>query len=138
MVVSRQIQINTKGHTEIIDITPLIEKELCATGLHKGIVTIFVSGSTAGVSTIEYEPGLLKDIKALFERIAPVKGEYAHNLRWGDGNGYAHIRACLLKPDLTIPFSEGRLTLGRWQQVIFVDFDNRPRQRKIILQFMGE
>jgi len=138
MIVSKQIEIKTKGHTDIIDITPLIEKKLAETGLSIGTLTVFVIGSTAGVTTIEYEPGLLKDLQVAFERVAPLKGDYEHNLRWGDGNGYAHIRASLLKASLTIPFVNKRLTVGTWQQVAFVDFDNRPRQRKIALQFMGE
>ena len=138
MIIAKQIEIKTKGHTDIIDITPLVEEKLAETNLSAGTLTVFVIGSTAGLTTIEYEPGLLKDLQVAFERIAPLKGDYEHNLRWGDGNGYAHIRASLLKANLTIPFVNKRLILGTWQQIVFIDFDNRPRQRKIALQFMGE
>ena len=108
------------------------------TNLSIGTLTIFAVGSTAGITTVEYEPGLVKDLQTAFEKIASVKDNYEHNIRWGDGNGYAHIRASLLKANLTIPFIDGKLTLGTWQQIVFIDFDNRPRQRKIVLQFMGE
>lgn len=138
MIITKQIEIKTRGHTDIIDITSLAEQKLAETDLSTGTLTVFVIGSTAGITTIEYEPGLVKDLKNAFERIAPLKSNYEHNLRWGDGNGYAHIRASLLKASLTIPFTDKRLILGTWQQIVFVDFDNRPRQRKIALQFMGE
>jgi len=106
--------------------------------MQNGHVTIFVSGSTAGITTIEFEPGLLQDIPAAFEKIAPMQKRYHHNDTWGDGNGYAHVRAALLGPSLVVPFSEGELMLGTWQQIVLIDFDNRPRQREVVLQFMGE
>ena len=109
-----------------------------ATGLSEGTVTIFVPGSTAGLTTIEYESGCIRDLKQAFERIAPMDADYAHNARWGDGNGFAHVRAALLGASLHVPFSEKHLLTGTWQQIILVDFDNRPRRREVILQFVGE
>jgi len=101
-------------------------------------VTVFVAGSTGGVTTIEYEPGLEEDFSRLLEKIAPSNLPYNHDKRWGDGNGFSHVRASLLGPSLTVPFADGRLSLGTWQQIVFVDFDNRPRVRTIVLQFLGE
>ncbi len=138
MIITKQIEIKTKGRTDIIDITPLVEQKLAETELSEGIGTVFAIGSTAGITTVEYEPGLIKDLKNAFERIAPLRDKYEHNLRWGDGNGYAHIRSSLLKSDLSIPFVDKKLILGTWQQIIFVDFDNRSRQRRIVVQFIGE
>ena len=122
----------------MIDITPEVSRELRGSGLGAGLVTVFISGSTAGVTTVEYEPGLVSDLKVLFERVAPQGIDYKHNLRWGDGNGHAHVRASLLGPSLTLPFAGGRPLLGTWQQVVVIDFDNRPRRRQIVLQIMGE
>lgn len=138
MVILKKIHLNSRGETDIIDITDKIRAILSETKMSDGVATVFVPGSTGAVTTIEYEPGAVKDLKNAFENIAPVKGEYAHNVKWGDGNGYSHVRAAVLGPSLTIPFSKNELMLGTWQQVIFVDFDNRPRSREIIVQFMGE
>lgn len=128
---------STSGNTDIIDITEDIEKELNGTGMREGNVLIFVVGSTAAVTTIEYEPGLLKDYPRLMERLITSKADYEHDNTWHDGNGHSHLRAALQGPSLTVPFSGGKLLLGTWQQVIFVDFDNRPRSREIVLQFTG-
>ena len=138
MVVTDKISLGTHGRTEIIDITEEVAGKLARSKMTSGTATLFLAGSTAGLTTIEYEPGLVVDFQALWKRLAPDDIPYAHNERWGDGNGYAHIRASLLGPSLTIPFAEGRLMLGTWQQIVLVDFDNRARQRQIMLQFIGE
>ncbi len=138
MVVTGEISLRTQGNGDTLDITPKIEKVVLDSKLTNGIVTIFVNGSTTGVTTIEFEPGVVKDFNKLWERLAPKNISYDHNERWGDGNGYAHVRASLLGASLTIPFAERKMTLGTWQQVILVDFDNRPRQRTVIVQVMGE
>lgn len=132
------LSVETKGFNDIIDITGLIQKNLNASGMNDGNVLVFVPGSTAGITSIEYEPGLLKDYPEFFEKIIPSKSEYNHDETWHDGNGYAHVRASLQGASYTIPFSEGRLLLGTWQQVILIDFDNRLRKRNVITQFMGE
>lgn len=137
-VTTKGLQLNTRGNCDIIDITPQVSGEVERSGLEAGTVTIFVSGSTAGVTTVEYEPGLVSDLQALFERIVPQGIDYRHNIRWGDGNGHAHVRASLLGASLTIPFTQKSLMLGTWQQIVFIDFDNRPRSRQIVLQFIGE
>jgi secondary thiamine-phosphate synthase enzyme len=138
MVITKSINLDTRGETDIIDITGNVEKALAQSKLKAGAVTLFVRGATGALTTVEYESGLVSDLKKAFEKWAPRKGEYAHNLRWHDGNGFSHVRASLLGPSLTVPFSGGRLTLGTWQQIIFIDFDNRPRSREIILQIMGD
>ena len=137
-VVTKEIQIDTRGYNDILDLTPLVEEALSAVALKDGQVTIFVPGSTAGVTTIEYEPGAVKDLKEAFERLIPRDMDYEHNRRWGDGNGFSHVRAALCKASLTVPFSNRRLLLGTWQQIVLVDFDNRTRKRRVILQFLGE
>ncbi len=136
-IITRNISFSTQGFTDIIDVTPRIGYLLKESKLWEGQVTLFIPGSTAGLTTIEYEPGLLKDLPDFFESIIPMNKNYEHDNTWHDGNGYAHLRASLLKPSLTVPFSNGRLLLGTWQQIIFVDFDNRSRQRKLIAQFWG-
>lgn len=138
MVVTREITLNSRGECDIIDITPDIEQEVAKAGMAKGVVTIFVAGSTAGLTTIEFEPGVLADLQGMWERIVPKDITYAHDRRWGDGNGYSHVRASLLGASLTVPFSNKRLMVGTWQQIVLVDFDNRPRSRQVILQIMGE
>lgn len=138
MVVTREITLNTRGECDIIDITPDIEQEVAKAGATKGVVTIFVAGSTAGLTTIEFESGVLADLQGMWERIVPKDITYAHDRRWGDGNGYSHVRASLLGASLTVPFSNKRLMVGTWQQIVLVDFDNRPRSRQVILQIMGE
>ncbi|MBI4459884.1 MAG: YjbQ family protein [Acidobacteria bacterium] len=128
-----ELRFSTKGFTEILDITPQVQKAVQQSGLDQGVVHLFVSGSTAALSTIEYESGALADLQRALDRIAPMDADYAHNAAWGDGNGYAHLRAALLKPDLCVPVQGGKLALGTWQQIILIDFDNRPRQRTVLL-----
>lgn len=128
----------TQGHADVIDLTPESNKAIRESGLINGIVTLFVTGSTGALTTIEFEDGAVKDFKRLFDEIANPDQNYAHNSRWGDGNGHSHVRAALLGPSLTVPFADKRLTLGTWQQIIFVDFDNRPRTRSVVVQMMGE
>jgi len=137
-ILSREINFNTKGPDDILDITHKIEEILKSTKLICGIVTVFVQGSTASVTTVEYEPGLLKDLPEFYEKIVPREKVYAHDSTWGDANGYAHIRASLQGPSITVPFEDGELMLGTWQQIVFLEFDNRPRSRKVILQFIGD
>ena len=137
-VISESISVNTKGNTDIHEITNQITKLVSRRGLMDGTVTIFCPSSTSALTTIEYESGALSDLRRLFDEIIPVNREYAHNERWHDGNGHSHVRAALLGPSLTIPFVDGKLTLGTWQQVIYVDFDNRPRQRELVIQLIGE
>lgn len=137
-VVTKKIKLNTKGDTDIIDVTPQATLHVSKSGVESGIVTLFVSGSTGGLTTVEYEPGLIQDLKDYFEKIAPKAGKYEHNLRWHDGNGYAHVRASFLGPSVSIPFVHGKLELGTWQQIIFIDFDNRPRSRELIVQIVGD
>jgi secondary thiamine-phosphate synthase enzyme len=138
MVITGEINLRTLGNGDIIDITARVEKFILDSKLKNGTVTVFVNGSTAGVTTIEFEPGLVADFQKLWERLAPKNIPYDHNERWGDGNGYAHIRASLLGASLVIPFTDRKMALGTWQQIILVDFDNRPRQRTVVVQVMGE
>jgi len=138
MVVTRRISLQTKGNCDIIDITPQVKQQVAETGINNGVATLFVAGSTAGISTIEFEPGLLSDFQSMWERTVPKNIPYDHDRRWGDGNGYSHVRASLLGASLVIPFSNKELTLGTWQQIVLVDFDNRPRSRQLILQVMGD
>ncbi len=138
MIITKKISLQTKGQCDIVDITLQVEREVIATGINSGIVTLFVAGSTAGITTIEFEPGLISDFQAMWERNAPQNLSYDHDRRWGDGNGYSHVRASLLGASLVVPFNDKRLALGTWQQVVLVDFDNRPRSRQVVLQIMGE
>ncbi|MBU0518313.1 secondary thiamine-phosphate synthase enzyme YjbQ [bacterium] len=135
---SDTITVRTAGHCEILNITEEAQAVVAIAGMLDGILTLFVPGSTGGLSTVEYEPGLLKDLPDFFERIAPAKMRYSHDDTWHDGNGHSHVRATLIGPSLTVPFTGGRLTLGTWQQIIFIDFDNKSRNRQIIAQVMGE
>ena len=137
-VVTRDIAFQTKGNCDIIDITPQVEKWVEESEISNGTVSLFVTGSTAGVTTIEYEPRLLGDFKNMWDRVMPQDIPYEHNKTWGEGNGHSHVRASVLGASLTIPFVGKKLTLGTWQQVVLVDFDNRPRSRKLVLQVMGE
>jgi secondary thiamine-phosphate synthase enzyme len=138
MVVTQTIQLHTRGNGDVRDITDEVANAVQASGLQNGIVTVFVQGSTGAVSTVEYEPGLVADLRDYFDRAAPPNISYQHDRRWHDGNGHSHVRATLLGPSLTAPFVKGRLTLGTWQQIIFVDFDVRPRSRTLVVQIMGE
>jgi secondary thiamine-phosphate synthase enzyme len=132
------LSLSTRGNADIHDITDAITKQVAQSGLSTGTVTVFCPSSTSALTTIEYENGAISDLRRLFDEIVPQSREYAHNERWHDGNGHSHVRAALLGPSLTIPFVNGTLTLGTWQQVIYVDFDNKPRRRELVLQVMGE
>ena len=138
MVLTRELHIRTTGHTDVQDITSLVQAQVSDTGLKEGIATVFCLGSTAGLTTIEYESGVVADLQEVLETLAPEERDYRHHRRWGDDNGSAHIRAALIGPSLTVPFVAGRLTLGTWQQIVFLDFDTTPRARKLIVQVMGE
>ena len=133
-IATKTIKLETKGRDHVIDITGQVEDILSDSKIKNGIVTVFVHGSTASVTTIEYEPGLVKDIKDFDEKIVPSNKTYAHDATWGDANGYAHLRASLIGPSLTVPFVSGKMTLGTWQQIVLLDFDNRPRRRRIAFQ----
>jgi len=137
-VITDTIQFATEGLNDIKDLTGPVGQRLAANRLQNGTVTVFVPGSTAGLTTIEYEPGALEDFDDLMERLVPSDGTYHHDRKWGDGNGFSHARAAMIGPSLTVPFSSGKLSLGTWQQIVFIDFDNRPRSRTLVLQFMGE
>lgn len=137
-VETHHISLRTNGDTHLIDVTDDARELLKSGSIESGIVTVFVPGSTGGITTVEYEPGLLKDLPAMFERIIPRHMTYAHDQTWHDGNGHSHVRAALLGPSLTVPFAEKRMFLGRWQQIVFIDFDNRPRQRELIVQVIGD
>ncbi|KPL01003.1 MAG: secondary thiamine-phosphate synthase enzyme [candidate division Zixibacteria bacterium SM23_73_3] len=137
-VITKSFSLKTKGDTDIIDITGQVINALKEARLSNGIVTVFVPGSTAGITTTEYEPGMLKDLPDLFEKLIPKDDSYHHNLTWGDGNGYAHVRVALVKSFFTVPFVDGEMILGTWQQIILIDFDNRRRQRQIVVQMIGE
>lgn len=130
--------VETKGFTDILDITPQVEQVVSASGVQSGIVLAFTPGSTAGLTTIEYEPGAVSDLKDAVARIAPEGIAYAHDARWGDGNGFSHVRAALLGPSLSLPVRGGALVTGTWQQVVLVDFDNRPRSRRVEVQVLGD
>ena len=138
MIVTRRIQVNTRGECDIQDITPRVAQQLRDSGARDGTVTVFVAGSTAGITTIEHEPGLVADFRRAWERLVPRDERYEHDRRWGDGNGFSHVRASLLGASLVLPFEGGRLCLGTWQQIVLVDFDNRPRRREIVVQVAGE
>ena len=138
MVKTTAISLTTHGNADVHNITDEVAEAIQQSKLSNGIATIFCPSSTSAVTTVEYESGCVSDLQRLFDEIIPTNREYAHNARWGDGNGHSHIRAALLGASLTIPFANGRMTLGTWQQIIHVDFDNRPRQRQLVLQLMGE
>jgi secondary thiamine-phosphate synthase enzyme len=138
MVITKNISLQTKGSCDIIDITGQVQQQLSETNAKDGIATVFITGSTAGVTTIENEYGLISDFKDMWERVIPRNLEYRHDRAWGEGNGFSHVRASLLGASLAVPFNKGRLALGTWQQIVVVDFDNRPRSRQVLLQIMGE
>jgi secondary thiamine-phosphate synthase enzyme len=138
MVVNSRIHLDTRGNGHILDITDKVYLEIHQSGIRNGTVTLFTPSSTSALTTTEYESGVVQDLKVMFDRIAPQGIDYRHNLRWGDGNGHAHVRHALFGPSLVVPIVESRMTLGTWQQIIFVDFDNRSRTRSIVVQVMGE
>jgi secondary thiamine-phosphate synthase enzyme len=136
-VVNTYLSLNTAGNAEVTDITQQVAETVRGAGIRDGQVLVFVPGSTGAVTTIEYESGVVKDLLEAVEELAPVGKYYRHDDRWGDGNGYAHVRAALLGPSLTVPINGGHLMLGTWQQIVFIDFDNRPRSRRILVQVSG-
>ena len=138
MVVTDASSSNTRGNGQILDITGEVSRQVRDSGLKNGIVTLFTPSSTSALTTIEYESGAVHDLQQLFDRIVPPDVDYRHNLRWGDGNGHSHVRHALLGPSLTVPFVDGQLTLGTWQQIVLVDFDVRSRSRSLVVQIMGE
>lgn len=138
MVSTVRHNIGTKGQGDIRDITEAVTRHVASSGLLAGTATVFVVGSTAGITTIEFEPGAAADLNRLFEQLAPRRAEYQHHLRWGDDNGSSHVRAALLGPSITVPFEDQRLLLGTWQQIVLVEFDTRPRQREIIISMIGD
>ncbi|MDD5671408.1 MAG: secondary thiamine-phosphate synthase enzyme YjbQ [Candidatus Omnitrophica bacterium] len=137
-IKSYKIHVGTNGFCDIKDLTPEVREKIDHSGIREGQATVFVVGSTAGLTTVEYEPGLVRDLQELFEEIAPQGKDYHHEKTWHDGNGFSHVRASLLKPSLTVPVVDGQMTLGTWQQIILIDFDNTSRNREIVLQVMGE
>ena len=137
-VATESIKISTKGNDNVVDITSKVAEIVSGSKMKSGLVNIFVSGSTASVTTIEYEPGLIRDIKRLGERIAPSDEDYSHNDTWGDGNGHSHIRASVIGPSLTVPFTAGKMALGTWQQIVIIDHDTSARSRDIVVKIMGE
>jgi secondary thiamine-phosphate synthase enzyme len=138
MIYSETISVKTKGFCDMIDMTPQVVDLTKRSEIKNGLVTVFCQGSTAAVTTIEYEPGVLQDLKRAIEKIAPSDIPYEHDRRWGDGNGFSHVRAALMKPSLTVPLINGKLSLGTWQQIVFIDFDNRGRHRDILIHILGE
>jgi secondary thiamine-phosphate synthase enzyme len=138
MVVTQRREVATRGQGDAHDITDIVAAAVTESACARGILTVFVVGSTAGVTTIEYEPGAVADLNRLFDEIAPRDAEYRHHLRWGDDNGSSHVRAALLGPSLTVPFSDGALLLGTWQQIMLLELDTRPRRREIVIQIVGE
>lgn len=137
-VITKAIKINSNGENDMVDITDQTFKALHETNLKDGIVTVFVSGSTGAITTIEYEPGLRSDFPKMLDRIVPRNMDYEHDKTWHDGNGHSHVRASLIGPSLTIPFKDGNLILGTWQQIVFFELDTRSRERKITIQMIGE
>ena len=138
MVATHRHDLPTKGQGDAHDITDMVAAALAECGARAGILTIFVVGSTAAVTTIEFEPGAVADVNRLLESIAPRGDDYRHHLRWGDDNGSSHVRAALLGPSLTVPFAAGKLALGTWQQIMLLEFDTRPRRRELVIQVVGE
>jgi secondary thiamine-phosphate synthase enzyme len=137
-VETRFIHASTPGRTEVVDLTEPLAGAIAGSKLRDGTATLFVSGSTASLSTIEFEPGAVKDLQFVLEKLAPVDGHYHHHATWGDDNGSAHVRACLMGPSLVVPFKDGKPLLGTWQQVVLLDFDTRAREREVVVQLMGE
>jgi secondary thiamine-phosphate synthase enzyme len=137
-IQTTQVELETRGHCDVKDVTPALRDALSKSRLKEGQATVFVAGSTAGVTTVEFEPGLVKDLAEFFQKIIPEGPAYHHHDTWGDDNGSSHVRAALLKPSLTIPFADSQLLLGTWQQVVVIDFDTRARRRTVVFQIVGE
>jgi secondary thiamine-phosphate synthase enzyme len=138
MIHHCEIDLHTQGNADMLDLTPNVEEIVRESGLKNGLVALFTPSSTSALTTIEFESGALDDLRRALDQIAPPNGNYRHNLRWGDGNGHSHLRAALLGPSLSIPIVDGRLTLGTWQQILFIDFDIRPRRRRVVVQAIGD
>ena len=138
MIDHKKFSLETKGFGDVIDVTREVAQGVESSKVSSGIATVFVPGSTAGITTIEFESGAVSDFKKAIERLAPVDMHYEHDARWGDGNGFSHVRAALMGASLTIPIIAGRLQLGTWQQIVLCDFDNRPRSREVLVQILGE
>jgi secondary thiamine-phosphate synthase enzyme len=138
MNYSETISLSTKGFSDIIDITDPVASVVGHSKIKHGLLTVFCPGSTGSVTTIEYESGVLRDLQKVIEKIVPSNVPYEHDRRWGDGNGFSHVRAALMKPSLSIPIIKGRLTLGTWQQIVFIDFDNRGRERNLFVHILGD
>lgn len=138
MVLLQQLEVSTRGHADILDLTESVERLVAQSEIRRGLAALFTPSSTSALTTIEFEDGALADLRRALDQIAPPEAEYRHNQRWGDGNGHAHVRAALLGPSLCIPVDAGRLQLGTWQQIVLIDFDVRPRRRKIVVEIMGE
>jgi len=137
-VVTKELDVVSKGENDVVDLTEELRVAVLESGLRDGIATVFVPGSTAAVTTMEFEPGLARDFPGMLERVSPRDREYAHQKTWGDGNGRSHVKAALVGPSLTVPFVKGNLVVGTWQQVVFVEFDIRPRRRKVVVQIVGD
>ena len=137
-IINEKIKLRTRGNPDLVDITGQISVILRNSGLETGNLTVFVIGSTAAITTFEYEPGLVTDMQELYDKLVPKNKHYSHDETWGDANGFSHLRASLQGPSLTIPFEQGKLSLGTWQQVVLAEFDNRPRERQIVVQLIGE
>lgn len=137
-IISKSFELPTSADTDILDITDKIRAVLSESPINDGIVTVFIPGSTAAISTIEYEEGVIEDLRRAINRLIPKNHTYLHDAKWGDGNGYSHVRSAIMKPSLTIPINGGEMLLGTWQQVVLIDFDNRARNRRIILQIIGK
>jgi secondary thiamine-phosphate synthase enzyme len=138
MVATQNFQISTNGQGDVRDVTRQVADAVSRSGMRSGIVTVFAVGSTAGMTTIEFEAGAIEDLNAAFEQLAPREGEYRHHLRWGDDNGSSHVRAAMVGPSLTVPFVDGAMVLGTWQQIVLLEFDTRARSREVVVQIVGE
>ena len=138
VVFTKHLQIESRGENDVVDLTQEVQAGVDESEIENGVATVFVSGSTAAVTTLEYEPGLVKDFPEMLERVAPKSRAYAHQQAWNDNNGHSHVKASLVGPSIAVPFVDGRLALGTWQQVVFVELDTRPRTRGIVLQIMGD
>jgi len=137
-VLQKSFRVSTKGHSDVLDITPQVDRIVAESGVQEGIVNISGVGSTLGITTVEFEPGCVADLRRALDQIAPVNGDYAHNVRWGDGNGYAHLRSALVGTARSFPVTEGRLATGTWQQIVLCDFDNRARDRQVLVTVVGK
>jgi secondary thiamine-phosphate synthase enzyme len=138
MVLTQELEFSTRGHADIRDLTEQVEAVVEAAGFQDGLLVLFTPSSTSALTTIEYEQGALDDLRRVLDEIVPPQAEYRHNLRWGDDNGHAHVRAALLGPSLAIPVRSGQMLLGTWQQIVFIDFDVRPRRRRVVVQWVGD